>query len=124
MLGKGQTFPRLLVLLAMSIWITIFIYIFQPSPAHFSQESCEKAFDGVDKRVLQYFYVLPVLLFIIATTTEKWIVSLPFILTAFAWTVALFLRRREVWRAKEPFRLHFGRLWHVINVAVDVSNRS
>ncbi|KAF8507424.1 hypothetical protein JB92DRAFT_2735294 [Gautieria morchelliformis] len=115
-LGKDRFFPRLLVLVAMAIWITLFFYILRPSRTPFSQESCEGAFGGVDKQVLQHFYILPVLIFIAAPTTAKCIAMLPSLLTALAWAVVLLLRRREVWRTEKPFRFQFRKLWHLIDV--------
>jgi len=112
--GKGQILPRTLVLSALGIWIALFIYILMPSHANFYQRSCENAFEGINALILRYFYALPILLFIDASTEGKWLGSSPLLLTTLAWTIAIILQRKNIWPTGERYRPRFRKVWAVI----------
>ena len=88
----------------MVIGLALFFYTIIPSDSHFSQEPCVYAFEGNTKLVLELFYVLPFVVYILLPTETKWIVSIPFLLTALAWIVAIVLQRKRIWTKGQPFR--------------------
>jgi len=106
--GEGRRLARMVVLFAMLMWISLLAYILLPSSiSDFGQEDCEQG-----NEVVLRFYFLPILIFMNSPLWIELLIAFPFFLTALAWLIALWLRRREIWPRQEPWRPNPRRAWY------------
>ena len=116
--GEGQLFIRLLIILAGLIWISLFVYILADKRlTHFAQASCIKA--GND--VVGGLYIIPfLLLYLISRASHEvpafsgLVLSIVFGVigvTVISWISAIILQRKTIWREGERWSPRFGRTW-------------
>jgi hypothetical protein len=109
-LGQGQLFKRLFVLVAAAIWTTLTIFSFLPKSApHFSQNSCQPR-----PLLLNFFLITPFSVAIEEGQEHPWVgpvVALPLVMIIVAWVTAILLRRHIIWPPGEPYRVNFWKVW-------------
>lgn len=107
--GKDRLLPRMLIIIAAVIWISIFAYILSASHlSQFSQESCSNLVP-VDKS----FYVLPFVMFKSVSAVPVLFIPLLAILLLIplSWIIGVILQRKTIWPPCEPWQPRFGRTW-------------
>ncbi|KAF7314582.1 hypothetical protein MKEN_00931600 [Mycena kentingensis (nom. inval.)] len=108
--GPGMWLPRLSVLLLLPVWLTLLVLAAKPNGAwRFQQSACDEIWAG--HHILQSFFE-PVFL----VAKDKTILPLSggiLGLWLVAWLVAIYLRRKEIWKpGKGKFRPH--RIWRKV----------
>lgn len=109
-LGPGHVIPRIIVLSALLIWIGLVVYIMLPTHlSYFTQFSCDQQDDS---GLIKYFFFLPIVLFANHfTLVRQWIVTLPIQIAIIAWTIAILLRRSEIWPKGKRHSPRFWKVW-------------
>jgi len=112
-LGRTRYLRRSVILLAGSLWLGLFIFVYLPKGVdRFAQASCKNT------SVIESFFLIVPLLFMGVGATAGLIypvvlftlIMLSMIVT---WIVAIYLRRKEIWPPGEPYRPRFVKVWSV-----------
>ena len=113
-LGKGQWFTRLVVIVGGICWVALLFRILTSKHlVHFSQRSCE--LDSDEPRLANYLYVFPFLILTLAYKEDVhwliWTVIGIVSLTALSWFVAIALQWRTIWPKEERWSPRIRRVW-------------
>ena len=119
LLGRTRYLRRFVVLLAGTGWAIMFIYAYLPkNEERFAQAGCK------GRSVMDSFYLVVPLLYIddrvqvYGMAYPVVILALPLISLVAAWSIGIYLRRKEIWPPGEPYRPRFAKVWLVTFVRV------
>ena len=91
----------------------IFIYAYLPKGAErFAQASCK------GRSVMETFFLVLPFVYIAAFAAvgvvfPAIVFALPLVIMIIAWTIAILLRKKEIWPPGEPYRPRFVKVWSV-----------
>ena len=114
LVGDGQWFRRLVMIISGAFWICMFVIILLPDTDQrikFSQASCV-----ANNAIVRFLYILPFPLVETAWTNERGVLLFAILVVAFVvigWIVGIWLQREKIWPSGKGWTPRPGKVWCV-----------